>query len=244
MKIKESPLLLTFIMVFSLQANISWSEEVISFVGDPDGLGFGIPDNGTVPVTGLFDNRSSSEMTATDGSQNTDHANIENTLESGVLIDNQDQVHIFPMPASATIESATIVLGIGGLQSNDNDPSTQNLFEDELLLDGMIVEEAFEALVQGSVDFDANYTIDLSPDHFSALMDGTATIRIDTNALAAGVPFLDSEPVYLDYSQIIIVLAPLPIEVPTFNQLSRYLLILLFVMIAASQLRFRRYIRN
>jgi len=216
---------IVFVLILIMSTNLTIAAELISYVGDPDGLGLNIPDGGIIPsVPVLFDNRSIDEMNATNGAQGTDLS----TTGGGFTIDAHDFQHAFELPSGAVIEMVSIVLGVGGLESNDNNPNTQGITEDELLVDGVIVPEAFEALVLSGYEFDANYRIDLTSDLFPLFLDGMVTIQIDANAL--GTFGSGAEPVFLDYSQVIIQFSLLPpVSVPV-NE-SNFMILLLFLIL-------------
>ena len=180
--------------------------QVTSIVGDEDGLGFGIEDDSMVPAI-LFDNRSAAEASSVNGAQFTDIA----TTGGGITIDFMDFVHVFDIPTSSRIVSATLLLGVGGLQTN---------FQDILLIDGLLVPGAFSTLSQGGHDFDANFAVELPSILFGNLLDGQAIARIDTNVEPIGCC---AEPIFLDYSRLNIVYVPEP------NTLALLLLAVLFL---------------
>ena len=79
-------------------------------VGDNDGYGFGVADGATLP-TGLFDNRSAGELSATDGSQFTDVTN--GTATPGI-----PSFPSFSLAVGTGISAATFTMDVSGVEES------------------------------------------------------------------------------------------------------------------------------
>lgn len=176
---------------------------ITDIVGDKDGLGQGIVDGGTVPTV-TFDNRSAGEIAATDGSQFTDQG----TSIFGMTLDFVDFTHVFAAPVGS-ISSVSIEFGLGGMQSNDNNPLTKGSLEDGLFIDGILVADAFEPLNQGADGFDI-FSVVIPVSLFSLFEDGQAVVRIDSNSCGGTCPTGGTSPIWYDYSEITITTASVP----------------------------------
>jgi len=172
---------------------------IISLVGDKDALGTGtLPGNNLPP--GPFDNRSPAEMAATDGSENTDVVNGQFGRTGDF-----DYFHTFSIPGGFTISSVDLEFGLGGMQSNDNDPNTKTLGEDGLFVDGVLIPDAFEMVSHTAFTYTLE-PVSLTPADFVEFLDGAATIRIETNSFGGtNVAGGNDSPVFFDYSEITII---------------------------------------
>ncbi len=174
---------------------------ITNFVGDVDALGTGTLPGNNLP-NGPFDNRSPAEMAAIDGSEFTDQA----TGNAGMSLDFVDFIHNFAIPAGFTITSVDLEFGLGGMQTNDNNPLTKNNAEDGLFVDGVLIPDAFEPVNHGSFTYGIEPVV-ISAANFVQFIDGSATLRIDSNSFGgtnpAGGPSTIS-PIFYDYSKITI----------------------------------------
>ena len=175
---------------------------VISIVGDEDALGTGVLPGGA--LVGPFDNRSSAELLALDGSQHSDHA----TSGSGLASDAEFH-HTFSLVGSRGVGRALLELGIGGLQSNDSDPNTSGLGEDALRIDGLLIPEAFAGVDQGAVGYGI-LTIQVPGFVLPEFHDGAVRVSIDLNSNSGFGPSTRTEPVFYDFSRITITEVPEP----------------------------------
>ena len=190
---KRYPLLLAVLLSICSEISYAGPIYIDSWVGDLDGLGTGVEDGGSIPVPPVvFDNRSLQEAAAINGAQFTDIS----TTGGGITLDFVDFEHIFALDFGDRILGASLYFGLAGLEGN---------FQDNLLIDGTVIPNAFEALSQGGFDYDAAYKVDVPVNLLGVLLDGQATVRIDANI--AGSVGCCSEPFFLDYSR-------LEIEVP------------------------------
>lgn len=176
---------------------------VVSIVGDEDALGTGVFPGGTLPV-GPFDNRSSAELVALDGSQNTDLA----TSSSGVALD-AEFIHTFVLIGFTEVGGAVLELGIGGLQSNDSDPNTSTVGEDALRIDGVLIPEAFVGIDQTPLGYGI-LTVHLPGFILPEFHDGQVRVSIDLNSNAGLSTSTRVEPVFYDFSRLTITEIPEP----------------------------------
>jgi hypothetical protein len=192
-------------VVALLAASTAARADIITIlIGDKDGLGRGVADGGTVPL-GIYDARSADELAATDGSQFTDHA----TTAFGRLATVIDFKGDMPVP-DGPIVGATVTFGLGGMESNDNNPLTKAFGEDGLFIDGILVDDAFESLVQGPTDYD-HFTVRLTGAALAALADGSVTIRIDPNSYGGTDPLAGGESsIWYDFIELQITTVPEP----------------------------------
>jgi hypothetical protein len=189
--------------VLSVVAALAHGATIVSVVGDPDALGTGTVPGGVLP-RGPFDNRSPAELAATDGSENTDIA----TSGGGLTVDNTF-LHRFTFPPGLTLLSAVLEIGIGGLQTNDNDPATSTIGEDALRLDGVLIPEAFAGVDQGPTGYGI-LRIDLPTALLAQLNDGQVSVLLDLNSNAGFGPSTRAEPVFYDFSRISLQVVPEP----------------------------------
>lgn len=115
---------------------------VTIMIGDNDGYGFGVADGADLPST-IFDNRSAAELAATDGSQNTDFAEV------SVVNFTFD----FDATAYSSISNVFFTMDVSGIQQSTFGTST-------LLLDGVDVSAGLPidqgALGSGIFSFGVN----------------------------------------------------------------------------------------
>jgi hypothetical protein len=159
---------------------------------------------GTLPL-GPYDNRSAAELTATDGSEYTDVAMMTFGLSRDV-----DFIHTFAFdPDWRGAGWAVLELGIGGMQSNDNDPNTFGLGEDALRIDGDLVLEAFAGIDQGATGYGVIRVV-LPPAFLPLFADGEVHVFIDLNSNAGAGTLPRTEPVFYDFSRLTISEIPEP----------------------------------
>jgi hypothetical protein len=172
---------------------------IMDLVGDMDGLGGQLDAGGddVVIVLGGFDNRSAAEAAATDGAQETDFANTTN----GNSLDFLDFIHTYLLPPGAVI-AASVEFGIAGLEGNDSNPATKFAAEDGLFVDGILIADAFEPLIQDRDDYDVFAVAITSAAALAAIADGSATIRIDANSNGGTVASTGTSAVFYDYSKL------------------------------------------
>lgn len=193
-------LVLWMIVGFSAGAH---GATIVSMVGDQDALGTGTAPGSLLPV-GPFDHRSAAELAATDGSQNTDLA----TSSAGLATDNVF-LHSFALTGDPASLRAVLELGIGGMQSNDSNPSTVTLGEDALRIDGILVAEAFAGVDQGPTGYGI-LRIHLPAALMALLLDGQAAVEVDLNSNAGFGPANRVEPVFYDFSRLTVSQVPEP----------------------------------
>ena len=156
---------------------------ITSLVGDKDNLG-GAISPGATSFTGNFENRSAAELSAIDGSQNTDFSNG----PSGTTLANVTFIHNFSINASANITSASFVMGAGGIQSNN----------DQLFLDGVLIASGAAFPEQGSNGYSGNIVFNIPTSSFAALLDGNVTVLVKLNSNESG------EPAVFDFGELVI----------------------------------------
>jgi hypothetical protein len=175
---------------------------IVSTVGDVDALGTATLPGGALP-NGPFDNRSAAEMLATDGSEHTDQATQSFGYPRDVTF-----THTYTLGPGMFAIGAVLELGIGGLQSNDTDPETFSLGEDALFFNGWWVPEAFAGVNQSARGYGI-LSINLPIVYaFMLNLDTTATFTVDLNSNAGGGPSSRVEPVFYDYSRLIVTTMP------------------------------------
>ena len=185
---------LTLVMAGTADAGV-----IMDFVGDADELGGQVIGGTMVNDFSAFDNRSAAELAATDGAQFTDHG----TSINGISEDFVDFIHTFAA-TTETITSVTVEFGLGGVQSNDNNPMTKGSLEDGLFVDGILIDDAFEPLEQGQDGFGV-FSVTLPSTVFGLFADGMAVIRIDSNSFGGTViGTTGTDPIWYDYSKITI----------------------------------------
>lgn len=87
---------------------------ISSMVGDDDGYGMGIPDNGSTAWSCCFDNRSPAEATATDGAQFTD---LYSALFPGFGENPTPFGQVF-LPFSGTLLSAVLTIDMADFEAS------------------------------------------------------------------------------------------------------------------------------
>lgn len=193
--------LLVFLGIILLafgQGHIAQADSLTILIGDKDYLGGNATTNHFTP--GPWDTRSAAELAATNGAQHTDYAEF----YYGTYFFTVD--FMFDYDAFASIDSVSLTIGAGGIQSNDTDPNTSNNFEDGLLIDSVVVPDAFNGIDQEYSNFGLgfgilNWTIDNS--FFSYFMDGSATVTVALNSYAGtDLPNTTSEPAVFDFAEL------------------------------------------
>jgi len=151
-------------------------------------------------TNGIWDTRSAAELAATNGAQHTDYA----AQYWGTYFYSVD--FIFNYDAFASIDTVSLNIGAGGIQTNDTDPNTSNNIEDGLLIDSVVVPDAFNGVDQScctAVGFDIlSWTIDNS--FFSYFMDGSATVTVALNSWAGTNLPGTGEPAVFDFAELTI----------------------------------------
>jgi hypothetical protein len=177
---------------------------VVSMVGDEDALGTGTLPGGNLP-SGPFDNRSAAELAATDGSENTDFA-----TGSGGLARDVTFIHTFLLTGWQRVGTAVLEIGIGGMQTNDNDWHTTGSAEDALRIDGLLLYNSFAGVDQGPRGYGV-ITIELPVQSVPELFeDGELRVSIDLNSFAGTGRSDRTEPVFYDFSRLTLVEVPEP----------------------------------
>ena len=176
----------------------------VSIVGDEDALGTRTVLGGNLPP-GPFDNRSVSELLATDGSENTDFA-----TGSGGVARDATFIHTFPIAGWRGVGPAILELGIGGMQSNDNNWNTARREEDALRIDGVLLYNVLAGIDQGPRGY-GMVRIVLPAYFVSALFeDGQLHVSIDLNSFAGTGNSALAELVFYDFSRLTISEIPEP----------------------------------
>ena len=192
--------LLVFLGVILLafgQGQIAQADSLTILIGDKDNLGGKATTNHF--THGDWDTRSAAESAATNGAQYTDYAE----QYYGTYFYTID--FIFDYDAFASIDTVSLTIGAGGIQTNDTDPNTSNNFEDGLLIDSVVVPDAFNGVEQEYSGFGLgfgilNWTIDNS--FFSYFMDGSATVTVALNSWAGTSLPGTGEPAVFDFAEL------------------------------------------
>ena len=152
-------------------------------IGDNDGFGFGIADNGNIPSPG-FDNRSAAEMAATDGSQWTDTDNLYNVADPTFS-------HFFNTALFSSITSATLTIDVQGLQPNFGSGLPSYLYFDGNQVAG------FETIDLGATGSQVlSYNINTA-----WLADGQLDVFLDINSYN-DVPLNTADLVSVDFTRL------------------------------------------
>jgi len=179
------------------QGQIAQADSLTMLIGDKDYLGGNATTNHF--THGPWDTRSAAEVAATNGAQHTDYA----AAYWGTYFYSVD--FMFDYDAFASIDSVNLTIGAGGIQSNDTDPNTSYFVEDGLLIDSVLVPDAFNGVDQ-SYDIARgfgilNWSIDNS--FFSYFMDGSATVTVALNSYAGtDLPNIGGEPAVFDFAEL------------------------------------------
>jgi hypothetical protein len=198
------------LLVFCLTITVAHGATVVSIVGDEDALGTGTAVGGILPP-GPFDNRSAAELAATDGSENTDWATA-----SGGLATDATFLHKFSLAGWRGVGRVVLELGIGGMQTNDNNWNTTRREEDALRIDGVLLYNAFAGVNQGPrgygiVSIVLPWYIWSVKDYGLGLFnDGEVSVSIDLNSFAGTGTSNLAEPVFYDFSRLTITEVPEP----------------------------------
>lgn len=177
--------LLTATTLVVLLATQAFGFSVFHQIGDNDGFGFGIADNGSIPSP-VFDNRSVAEMAASDGSQFTDNDNLYNTGDPTFT-------HFFNTNLFSNITSATFTIDVQGLQPN---AFGQGSLPSYLYLDGNQVPgfELIDLGATGSMVMTFNVNT-------AWLADGQLNVFLDIND-AGDVPIGSADLVAVDFTRL------------------------------------------
>ena len=191
------------LVISCISVDIARGATVVSVVGDEDALGTGTVPGGDLP-SGPFDNRSPAEIAATDGSENTDWATV-----GGGLARDATFVHTFSVAGWRGVGPAILELGIGGMQSNDNNWNTTGRGEDALRIDGVLLYNVFAGIDQGPRGYEI-VRIAL-PFYLQDLFeDGELHVSVDLNSFAGTGPSTFAEPVFYDFSRLTLYEIPEP----------------------------------
>jgi hypothetical protein len=121
-------LLATTAVLVGLLSAPALAVPIVITVGDNDGYGFGVPDNGTAvwpgpgPSGTNYDGRSPAEAAATDGAQLTD---VYSAIFQG-FGPNPNMGSVF-LPFVGTLTAATLVIDMGDFQSSAFGPIAANI---------------------------------------------------------------------------------------------------------------------
>lgn len=170
---------LVFCLTLSVFALTSNASVITTTAGDIDNLG-GAINSGDTSFLGPFDNRSASELAATNGAQYTDWS----FYTFGTTLANTN--FVFDYALDGDIVSAQLVAGMGGIQSQN----------DSLFLDGALLSNIFPE--QGAYGYDGAIVWDIDATFFNQLVDNSATFTFNFNRNNSG------EPVVVDYVSLII----------------------------------------
>ena len=170
-------ILFTGLLTLGLSATASAS--VISMVGDEDYLGGAIAP-GATSFPGNFDNRSASELAATNGAQHTDYAS--GSFGSSLA----NPTFTFNYLLDGAITGATLTVGAGGIQSQN----------DRLYLDNVLLSSTFPE--QGPNGYNGALSWSITGALLNELLDNSASFRFNLNSNNGG------EPVVFDYARLTI----------------------------------------
>ena len=177
---------------------------VVNIVGDQDALGTGTAPGGNLP-SGPFDNRSAAELAAIDGSENTDFATVGGGLARDVTF-----VHTFSITGWRQVGMAVLELGIGAMQTNDNDFWTARREEDALRVDGLLLYNSFAGVDQGPRGYGIVRIVLPAMDVPEWFEDGELQVSIDLNSFGGTGPSNRVEPVFYDFSRLTLTEIPEP----------------------------------